>query len=399
MFAAAPSDNTAPPTAYLLGAPVDPLGQIAASAKMYKGEAVHDLSEITDEERRYYLGEIGKTALKMPLEGVQFHFLLENVHRGITHQIVRQRTAAFAQESMRFAVKEDVRGAVALPPSLEGSRTPERQRSELLLGYASSGIPIDDLREEEVDELVWKKAKGPDRARLRWERAVGEIEEAYLGMINDGIPAEDARGILPTNILTRINYITNLRGFLETISARVSDQAQFEWRFVAMAYAKAMREYGRAHSYFVWIEEEEWKKDGCVREAAFGERDGRILVERSSEWQYAALTAEMKPIEFRLGGPAFGADFDRPSRIGERVRAFAARGVPSERWLEGAPEHNIPALHPDEWLLDPASARLAADQEFDVWGNRVTKGTGSHWRDGFIYNQDGAKLDWTGRSL
>jgi hypothetical protein len=107
----------------------------------------------------------------------------------------------------------------------------------------------------------------------------------------------------------------------------------------------------------------------------------------------------MKPIEFRLGGPAFGADFDRPSRIGERVRAFAARGVPSERWLEGAPEHNIPALHPDEWLLDPASARLAADQEFDVWGNRVTKGTGSHWRDGFIYNQDGAKLDWTGRSL
>lgn len=359
MFKAELSDASLPPKAYLLGGPVDPLGQIAACAKMYKGEVVRDLADVTDEERMEYLEQIQKTVLKMPLEAVSLHFMVEGVHRGITHQMVRQRTAAFAQESTRFAVKEDLATATALPPSLKGTVS----RNELVRRgterMKSAGIDINGVSEETAIEWGFGKDRQKQQHRLKWDEAVKVVGDTYMEMVNDGMPAEEARGLMPTNITTRLNYITNLRSFYDTMAVRVSDQAQFEWRQVAMAYAVAMREYGERTTYHVRVNGE--------------------LRTKSSYWQYEALTNEIKPIEFKIGGPAFGANFDRPSRIGERVRAFAERGVPSSRWTQGAPEHNIPAIHPEEWLLDPNSARLDANMEFDVYGNRVPKGTGVHW--------------------
>lgn len=395
MFAAEASDNTAPSTAYLLGAPVDPLGQIAAAAKMYKGEVVRDLADVTDAERQDYLEQISKTVLAMPLETVHLHFMIDNVHRGITHQLVRQRTAAYAQESMRFAVKEDLTSAIAYPPSLADTVPGEVLADRLMLEHKRLGLPTDQT---DFKVLAWDKARGAQKARLRWDKAVAEVASAYKGMIeDDGIAAEDARGLVPTNVLTRLNYITNLRSFYDTLSVRVSDQAQFEWRQLAMAYVVAMRQYGESVSYKVWADARLGHPDGVL-----GERTDpntgheQILVRRSSAWQYKALTEQIRPVEFKTNGIAFGANFDRPSRIAERVRAFAAMGVRSDRWLQGAPEHNIPPLRPEEWLLDPNSARLNANQEFDIWGNRVTKDTGSHWRGGYIYNQDNVRLDWTG---
>src|SRR5262245_4424760 len=116
MFKAAPIDATKGPRVQLLSCNSDPLGTIAAAAKMYKGEYVESLAEITDEERRYYLADVRKNVLAAPLEFVNFHFLISGVTRGFTHQMVRQRTATYCQESTRFAVKEDV--PVGLPPSL-----------------------------------------------------------------------------------------------------------------------------------------------------------------------------------------------------------------------------------------------------------------------------------------
>jgi hypothetical protein len=205
-------------------------------------------------------------------------------------------------------------------------------------------------------------------------------------MVNDGMAAEDARGLMPTNITTRLNYITNLRAFYDTMAVRVSDQAQFEWREVAMSYALAMREYGAKNVYRVWVTRQEF--EGLRDQIdAISHKDGRVLVEKSSAWQYTALTNEIKPIEFKIGGPAFGANFDRPSRIGERVAAFHKCGVPSSEWTTGSVEHSIPAIRPEEWLLDPSSARLGSNEEFDIFGNRVAKGTGAHWHDGEISNR------------
>lgn len=380
MYTAPKSDNTGGSKASLLGAPNDPLGQIAAVNGMYTGNAFRNTADITEKQRRDILHDLANTVLKMPLEVVDLHFFLEDVHRGITHQIVRQRTAAFAQESMRFAVKEDMATAIALPPSLQKTmsldhlvREESRRIDELGLTVSLSDVEQDVRNKHIVNG-------GAQGWRIRWDEAVREMSDAYNWMINNGMPAEEARGIAPTNVLAKIHYKTNLRSFYDTMAMRVSDQAQFEWRQLVMAMVVAMREYGASHTYEVWVNNDEiaWGQDIIVEERPFGD-DRPALVRRSSEWQYVELSKMIRPVDFQLGRRAFAGSADRASRIGERVDAYAKCGIPSSQWIYGSSENQIPPIHPDEWLMDPNSARLNADEEFDVWGRRVRKGTGEHW--------------------
>lgn len=412
MFTAEKSDAEAGPVAYLLGGPADPLGQIAACAKMYKGEVVRDLADVTDEERRNYAEQVQKTVLGMPLEAVSLHFMLEGVHRGITHQMVRQRTAAYAQESTRFAVKEDLTTATALPPSLQDTLSLEayaelENLERIALGL--TGFTKND-GSDDWDNFVhqcYEGSKGAQRQRFDWDEAVKVIGQTYMGLIDGGMAAEEARGLMPTNITTRLNYITNYRNFLDTIGVRVSDQAQFEWRKVAMAYALAMRAYGKTQSYWTTIptsEYDSWDQrfpsNPILQRRKYNSAEKTVQIRLSSEWQYIAMTHAMKPIDFKLGRRAFAADFDRPSRIGERIDAFVARGIPSSEWTIGSPENSIPPIHPDEWLLDPNSARLDATQEFDIFGNRVPKGTGWHWSAGeLLRNTNGNQMDGYDQAL
>lgn len=401
MYTAPKSDATSGPKATLVGGSADPLGQIAAVNKMYIGQAIGDTREVTEEMRREILLDLSKTVLKMPLEVVGLHFLLEDVHRGITHQVVRQRTAAFAQESMRFAVKEDMATAVALPPSLRNTSSISELVSSEIKHRKSLGLGYPDLPEMEDDVRNKYVSRGGAQAwRIRWDEAVVEMADAYTWMINNGMPAEEARGLAPTNVLTKIHYNTNLRAFYDTMAMRVSDQAQFEWRQLVTEMVKAMRAYGAQQTYEVWVDCDSHGKitdrsvspTNIVRWAI--EERGQVLVEMSSEWQYVELSKMIRPVDFIQGKRAFAASADRASRIGERVDAFAACGVPSSEWVYGSIEHQIPPIHPDEWLLDPDSARLAAHQEFDIWGNRVPVGRGDHWdkESRKIISADGAEI-------
>lgn len=363
----------------------DPMGVIAMGALGYGGKTVTDLREISDEDRVRGLEEMAKTILAAPTEFVSMHFVIEGIHRGLTHQMVRQRTAVYVQESMRFAVKTDPARAISLPPSLEGTFSEEtvlKMINDMRHGQGIGGR----LAHITPDEFARLSAK--QRNRIRWDRAAKAVGEAYLEMIADGMPAEDARGMLPTNVKTKIQYDTKLRGFLEQMSARVSDQAQFEWRQIVRGMVMAMRDFGAANTYQLWVdadrEDEYWALDDLIITSPIQRRtlpDGReqLLMTRTQLWQWREISKLILPPDFKLGRRAFGASMDRPSRIAERVEAFAQMGVPSSKWLAGSPDHSIPALHPDEWLLDPNSARLQAGQEFDIFGNRVPEGTGFHW--------------------
>ena len=379
----------------------DPMGVIAMGALGYTGRTITDLREITDEERVQGLEEMAKTILAAPTEFVSMHFVIEGIHRGLTHQMVRQRTAVYTQESMRFAVKTDPARATALPPSLEGTLSLDQLVARDLEGLYNAGLCYDwepgSHKANEHRHDVWVAAmnKGGAQAnRLRWDELTKIIGEGYLDMINSGMPAEDARGILPTNIKTKIQYDTKLRGFLEQMGARVSDQAQFEWRQIVRGMVMAMRDFGAANTYDLWVPEERWPEYAMMDDTdgrRWAERhvDGKrqYLVRRSQLWQWREISKLILPPDFKLGRRAFGASMDRPSRIAERVEAFAAAGVPSSEWLKGSPKHSIPALHPDEWLLDPHSARLKSGQEFDIFGNRVAEGEGWHWT-----NDEGGQL-------
>jgi flavin-dependent thymidylate synthase len=316
-----PFDVQTGPRAYLLQGTPDPLGSIAAFAAMYKGEVVRDKKDVTDEERRYYLAEMQKTKLKAPMEAVNLHFMIEGVTRSFTHQMVRQRTAVFAQESLRFAVKDGIDEEVALPPSI-------------------AGLPDDDPK------------------RVLWQQAVNRIDDVYSALVDSGMPAEDARGLLPHNITTRLNYATNLRNYQDHAGNRLCTQAQFEWRMVWVRMLEAMRAYCTGFACL----EDSHDHEGC------------------DNWQWIAISELFRPVCYYTGNCQFLADFDRKCSIRNRVMANAEIGRPSSEWdkehdaVEGNPIVSgvgptsvvrdtkerpvfIGAIHPAEWLMDAGAAR------------------------------------------
>lgn len=292
MFKAAPIKKTdgirVTPQVYLLSATPDPLGAMAAAFKMYKGEPTYSLQDVTDDERRWAWDESLKTHLKAPWEFIDLHFFIEGVTRAFTHQIVRQRTATYAQESLRFAVKEGLADEVPLPPSVVGN----------------------------------------ENATSFWSQCIKNIEQAYEALVNMGIPAEDARGLLPHAVPTRMHYRTNYRGLIEHAGNRLCTQAQFEWRSVFYGIITAIRDY------------DPWQ--GPVREAVgpspFHDRIS------NSRWQFKILASPLAqtftPVCYKAGRCVFMGTLDRPCSIRERVN-----------------EGRFDEIDPAEWMLNPEAAR------------------------------------------
>lgn len=302
MFRAEPVDAATGPQVYLLWMTPDPLGAIAATCKMYKGEVCRSLDHITDAERLHYFDEVQATRLKAPFEFVQFHFLIEGVTRAFTHQLVRQRTATYAQESLRFAVKEDF--PIGLPPSLWGTTGDQHAAQHL-----------------ETNE--WQ--------RLVWEETVDAMQAGYEQLVNSGMPAEDARGLLPTNILTRVHYTTDLRALQEHAGNRLCTQAQFEWRLVWSKIIAAIREIDYPGDL---------KPNGQTR-----------------VYMADKLCDLFKPVCYLSGRCEFKSKMDRPCSIRDRVDANEKMGRPSREWGNPAQLGNVLPIEPREWLLDPNAAR------------------------------------------
>lgn len=290
----------------LLNATPDPLGSVAALGKQYKGEVVRSLSEVTDEERRSYLDDFGKTVLNGPLEAAQFHWQIEGVTRSITHQMVRSRASFFAQESLRFAVPEgEWRDEIPYPPSIAGAQD---------------------------DEIT-----GP--ARQRWREAMMSAQHAYEDLLNMGLPAEEARGVLPHDMPTRIHWVMDLRTLLAEAGKRTCTQAQFPWRVIFGGMANALRQY---------------------------RTPGGMPGTMSDSWQFREIAARLRPVCFQTGQCGFMAQFDRSCSIRGRVDANAIIGRPSSEWGtayreydddEGPGTVKIAPIHDYEWAADPGAAR------------------------------------------
>ena len=272
-----PSDALDHPVVHLISATPDPLGSVAAMSMMYEGTVVTDLSQITDDQRRHYFDECFKTTLKAPLEAIDLHFMVEGVTRSHTHQEVRQRTAVFAQESMRFAVKPDLRESVRPALSIKADK---------------------------------------ERSKRYWE-AIDMVGEVYHWLIANGVPAEDARGLLPHDTLTRLHHKVNLRNIMDELGKRLCTQAQFEWRFWAAGVQKALREY-----------------DARVQ-LGVGNDGGNY----SWQFQYIADSPIFVPICFNTGACMFKAAMDRGCTIRERVEAG-----------------KFDEIKPEEWAGDPTAA-------------------------------------------
>lgn len=259
----------------------NPLRVMAAAAELYRGNVIYDPDEIDQKTALFWLTEMTKTKLGAPLEFIDFTFLFENVTRAFTHQLVRQRVGAvYIQESMRFSIAANGAHEVRQAPNIEA-------------------LADDDPR------------------RAVWDGAVTNITEAYMRLINAGVPAEDARGLLPTNITTRIWYKTNLRGLIEHAGMRLCSQAQYEWKEVWQGIIQAILLYG----------------------------------DYPERWQQRNIIKMFRPVCYATGKCEFLAESDRFCSIRERVMAHHRLGHTSDQW------DNIDPLEP----LREGAARLSPD--------------------------------------
>lgn len=300
----------------LLNATPDPLGSIAALGKQYKGEVVRSLKDVTDAERRSYFEDFGKTVLNGPLEAAQFHFQIEGVTRSITHQMVRSRASFFAQESLRFAVPEgDWAEEIPLPAWLAGTRG---------------------------DQALGAETDPGEYARNMWDEHMRNAQRTYQGLIDQGMPAEEARGILPHDMPTRIHWVLDLRTLLTEAGKRTCTQAQFPWRIIFAGIAKVLREHGTPNGTLY--------RPGLDPKPVSGDA-----------WQFALIADRLRPVCFQTGSCGFMAQFDRSCSIRPRVDAFAAAGIPPSEWgkipLERADFTLLPPIYDVEWAADPGAAR------------------------------------------
>ena len=288
------------PSVHLLWMTPDPLGAVAAMAEMYRGNVIRDLAEVTDDMRRRAFEDVQQTHLKAPLEAVKLHFMIEGVDRAFTHQLVRQRTAVYAQESMRFSVLGKLHEATTLPPSLQGTR-----------------------REVDMSGPITREQSW----RYDWDIAIDELDRVYHKLVESGMPAEEARGLLPHCTATRLNYVTDLRNLSDHAGNRLCTQAQFHWRAVFAQIMLAIREHP----------DPDWQ----------------------DEWQYRALaeSALFRPVCYQLGHCPFQASFDRACTIRNRVEMFSEHGIPPAQWGDKDKVVNGIPIQIEEWLLNPAAAR------------------------------------------
>lgn len=121
---------------------------------------------------------------------------ISGVSRALSHQLVRHRMASFCQESQRY-VKVDVSEDWFVKPEFD----------------------------DEVNEDVFDKAM----QFSAW---------AYAQLINNGVPAEDARYVLPNACETTLVMTMNLRELYHFLYLREDSHAQWEIRDLA----KALRE-------------------------------------------------------------------------------------------------------------------------------------------------------------
>lgn len=126
-------------------------------------------------------------------EFVSYTFQIDDVTRAFTHQLVRTRTGSYAQQSLRAVDARDF--AVSKP-----------------LSVARSSASNDD-----------------------WDEAQRRVMATYGRMIDDHIPAQDARGILPTNVLTNIIAQFNLRTLSDMAKLRLCTRTQGEYQDVFRA--------------------------------------------------------------------------------------------------------------------------------------------------------------------
>ena len=198
----------------------DPERAVATAARLcYAPVGASELMESLSEERiRKVLTTILESGHLSTLEHASYTFAIDGVSRALTHQLVRHRLASFNQQSQRYVKFSD---------------------------------GLDTIKPDSI-------AQNEECNRL-FDEMIDKTVEAYQAFVEAGIPAEDARYILPNAAETKIVVTMNIRELLHFFTLRCCNRAQWEIRELAWK----MLELVKPTAPFIFAD----AGPGCVRGA------------------------------------------------------------------------------------------------------------------------------------
>ncbi len=173
---------------------------------------IYDCDSAQDEEKMLKLiSKVVSSGHYSTIEHIQVSFAISNISRACSHQLVRHRHMSFSQKSQRY-VKEKGQFDYLTPDTIENN-------SEL---------------------------------KQKFDDFMGKISEFYLELTDAGIPAEDARAVLPNAASTSMVASLNLRELIHLANLRLCTRAQKEIRILVKRMCEEL------------IKEEPWLKDYLV---------------------------------------------------------------------------------------------------------------------------------------
>lgn len=161
----------------------------AKNTRLQQGAVSQEFfAKMSEESLLAELDYIAKT-IRSSWEFVDATFQIEDVTRAFTHQLVRTRTGSYAQQSQRSVNMENF--SAEMPNSID----------------------TEDKRQD-------------------WNTAIEVIQEVYQSLHKQGVPTQDCRGLLPTNVHTNIIAKFNLRTLADLVAKRSNPRAQGEYERV-----------------------------------------------------------------------------------------------------------------------------------------------------------------------
>ena len=181
----------------------EPERTVALAARLcYSSASIGELNEkfstadITD-----FLAKIMSLGHQSVLEHASFTFGIEGISRACSHQLVRHRLASYSQQSQRYVTLKGEEFPLVLPATISSSP----RREEIFSG------------------------------------AVKAAARAYRELVDDGVPAEDARFVLPNAAETKIIVTMNARELLHFFELRCCERAQWEIRAMAIEMLRIVK--------------------------------------------------------------------------------------------------------------------------------------------------------------
>ncbi len=148
------------------------------------------------------------------------------VDRGITHELVRHRVAAYTQSSTRF-----INYAKEMPPSFIYPK-PDTQCQKCLDAYpvvqvSNTGHWVHNTQFDGTG--AWARECTNDSA---WMSAISQAEKSYARLIEDGWRPQEARSVFPNALASKIIATLNLRSWRHVLLMRTSREAHPQMRQV-----------------------------------------------------------------------------------------------------------------------------------------------------------------------